>query len=159
MENVKKRETERIFTFEGRTFRVSRLDAMTAMYTATVLMSKGLGMAGTLLNKYAGNSLPPLPPNLPAMSKAEFFSLQRDLLSVCAEKLSGGWTKVFDEAGNLALSDFEYNLPLALTLTANSLVFNLADFFDESLWTKLKENLADIFPSGQETSPPPSGGR
>lgn len=141
---MSKRITEKTIHWDGREFKVKKLDAMTGCYILQTLLTKGLGIIGPVLSSKVEGGMPNLPKGLPAMSKQEFFDLQRDLLSVCEEKLSAGYTPVIGENGLPAVEDFDTNAPLVLVLTANSLVWNVADFFDASLLKGLKESLAGI---------------
>ena len=61
------------------------------------------------------------------MGKQEFLDLQRDILSVCFEKLPAGETPVVRENGTYGISDFTASI--ALQLLIGSIAFNLTDFF------------------------------
>lgn len=149
MEN---RKTTRDVEIQGRTFQIKKMDAMTAIYTAMFVTTKGLGIMAPLMRTMAPSIANNIAPGLQLMSKGEFFMLQQDLLSVCSEVLPSGSVPVFGETGKIALTDFETNAQLVLLLTVNSLIWNLADFFDESLLKELKSSLAGISLFEQKTS-------
>lgn len=149
MEN---RKTTRDIEIQGRTFQINKMDAMTAMYTAMSVATKGLGIMAPLMRNMAPSIANKIAPGLQLMSKGEFFMLQQDLLSVCSEVLPSGAVPVFNETGKIALVDFETNAQLVLLLTVNSLIWNLADFFDENLLKELKNSLAGISLFEQKTS-------
>nr|DAW16994.1 MAG TPA: tail assembly chaperone protein [Caudoviricetes sp.] len=133
--NVKKRETEKELEIEGRTFVIKKFDPLLGNYVAlqvvTFILPFGLG---DMLNKQMGKgteSSSAIPTagssNAKMMGKAEFLELQRDILSVCYERLPGGLTPVVRENGTYGISDFTSTI--ALQLLIGSIAFNLSDFF------------------------------
>jgi len=125
----KKRITQKEIVIKERTFIIKKVDALTGCYIAGVMASKLLpaGISG-----YTGIELPQ---SNQTMSKEEFASIQKDILSCVFEKLESGLVEVFDDAGHFRITDIDSGLLLRLTI--DSLQLNFADFFDESLWKGL----------------------
>lgn len=146
MEPVKKRELYKNFEYGGRSWRIGKLDAMTGSYFAYKLMAEVLPMG---IGQQAGI---PAPANAKTMSKADFFDLQRDCLSVVYEMLPAGLTPVIDEKGNYGVVGLEHDAPTVLALTVQALSWNLLSFFDEKLLASLFEALRNFFPLIAPTS-------
>lgn len=131
--NIKKREIYQAFEFGGRKWRVGKFDAMTGSYIAYKLMSELLPMGlGTKIGLPESKGA-----SKTAMSKKDFFELQKDCLSVCEELIDAGPTCVLNEDGSWGVIDVERDAPLVLALTIRSLAWNVSSFFDESLLTSL----------------------
>lgn len=67
--------------------------------------------------------------NLP---ESEFRYIQDNCLRVVEEILPAGPAKVLDKNGNYGVLDIEFNTALLLNLTIQSLIFNVAGFFEGS---------------------------
>jgi hypothetical protein len=134
---VNKRELYKTFEFEGRQFRIGKFDAMTGSYIAYKLMGEMLPMGINIKGIHA-------PEGSKIMSKKDFIDLQKDCLTVCAELLPAGPTQVIDQNGEFVIEDIENNAKLALALTIQSLVCNVADFFDENLLQSLATGMSGI---------------
>ena len=138
MENTK-RVTEKTVTIQGRTFKIKAFDSMTGSYIAFTLFEKmmPMGMEDKVMKTLQAegkNTELMLPESRSLMSKAEFFSFQRDCLSVCFEVLKGREAPVINQNGSWGVDGLEQNTMLVLLLTIHALVFNVADFFtDEGL--------------------------
>lgn len=129
---MQKRETSKQVEMDDRKWIIGRFDPMTGTYVAYKLMSEfipmipGIGAAlGAALPGSGGKT----------MSKADFLDLQRDCLSVCSEVLPAGNAPVINQNGTWGVQNFDVKLCLGLIVQV--LIFNLADFFDDSLWSAL----------------------
>ncbi len=136
---MEKRDLYKEFEFRGRKWRIGKFDAMTGSYVAYKLMSEVLPMAG--VSNQLGVAAPP---GSPTMSKQDFMELQKDCLSVCAELLPGGPAPVLNGNGSWGVSDVEFDAVAVLALTIQTLIWNLASFFDESLLASLAEGLSAL---------------
>lgn len=124
--NVKKRETKKELEIDGRTFVIYKFDPLLGNYVALQVLSLTLpfGISDKIndaVGMKVGNSSNKM------MGKQEFLDLQRDILSVCFEKLPAGETPVVRENGTYGISDFTASI--ALQLLIGSIAFNLTDFF------------------------------
>lgn len=124
---MKKRETFKKIKFDGRDWRIDKFDAMTGSYIAYKLIGENLPMGIKI------DGIPKAPAGSKIMSKADFIELQTDCLKVCYEILDAGPSPVMNDNGSWGVEGVENNAKLALALTVNALVWNIADFFDESL--------------------------
>lgn len=142
---MQKRETHKRFDFNGRSWSIGKFDPMTGSYIAYKLMSELVPMIPGLHDQLGV----PIPQGAQSMSKADFLEMQKDCLGVCSELLPAGPAPVINSNGTYGVQDFDMKTALALTIQA--LVWNLQDFFDESLWSSLFEGLQSIFPLGAKT--------
>lgn len=122
-----KRETYKIFEFEERKFRIGKFDAMTGSYIAYQLMGQLLPMGLKL------DGIPSAPAGSKTMNKEDFKELQTECLKVCEEMLPAGPSPVINENGSWGIEDIQKDAKTALALTVQSLMWNVADFFDENL--------------------------
>lgn len=122
-----KRETYKIFEFDERKFRIGKFDAMTGSYIAYQLMGQFLPMGLKL------DGIPSAPAGSKTMSKSEFIELQTECLKVCEEMLPAGPAPIINENGSWGIEDIKNDAKTALALTVQSLMWNVADFFDENL--------------------------
>lgn len=133
-----KRELYKTFDFEERKWRIGKFDAMTGSYIAYKLMGEMLPMGLKI------DGVPAAPNGSPVMSKSDFVDLQKDCLKVCAELLPAGPADVMNENGSWGVEGIENNAKLALTLTVQALVWNIADFFDANLLQSLAAGISDL---------------
>jgi hypothetical protein len=149
-----KRETQKDFEFEGRHWIINKFDAMTGSYVAYRLMAEVLPMG------IAAKVGIPMPMGGKIMSKTDFFELQRDCLMACAENLSAGHIPVMNEEGNFGVVGLENDAKTVMILTIQVLTWNMADFFDEKLWTSLVQSFQGLklptAPTSMNTSSPQS---
>ena len=145
------RITEKTVEVMGRKFRISAFDALTGSYIAFQVFEKMLpmGMEGRVLSQ-AGTSAS-LPGGRPMMTKEEFFSFQRDCLSVVSEVLKAGPRPVINPNGSWGVEDIKDNTMLVLLLTVHALAFNVSDFFGGDGLSELKKALSDMMPSNTPT--------
>jgi hypothetical protein len=143
---MNKREIYKQWEFGGRNWRIGKFDAMTGSYIAYKLMAEILPMG------LGGKIGIPVPKNGTAMSKTDFMDLQKDCLSVCSELLPAGPAPVMDENGNFGVQGLEYDAKTVLALTIQALVWNVRDFFDESLLSSMSEAMSIISPPAAKTS-------
>jgi hypothetical protein len=135
---MEKRELYKKFEFGGRDWRIGKFDAMTGSYIAYKLMGEMLPMGLKV------DGIPSAPGGSPVMSKGDFIELQRDCLKVCSELLGAGPAPVMNDNGTWGVEDIENNAKLALTLTVQALVWNVADFFDGDLLQALATGMSDL---------------
>ena len=142
---------------QGRKFQISALDAQTGSYLLFTVFEKMLpsGMEQQVMATIRGEGKDPemvLPSGRTLMTKAEFFSFQRDCLSAVSEILPGRNAPILNANGSWGVPDM--NVRLAILLTAHSLMFNVADFFGEDGLKDLMTLVADfqsLMPSNTPT--------
>ncbi len=133
-----KRELYKDFDFMDRKWAIGKFDAMTGSYIAYKLMGEILP---TFINV---PGIPSAPKGSPVMSKVDFIDLQKDCLKVCSELLPAGPAKVMNDNGTWGVDGIENSTKLALTLTVQALMWNLTDFFDESLLQALATGMSGL---------------
>lgn len=128
---IKKRELNSEFEYEGRKFIINSYDPMIGNYilmkVLTFVLPFGLGSA---LDKEIGTetNIPKNETQGKIMSKKDFISLQVDILSTVCEKYeSGNVSPVVRENGTYGITDV--SMGLFLNLIIASLIFNFKDFF------------------------------
>ena len=119
---------------QGRKFQISELDPQTGSYLLFTVFEKMFpsGMEQQVMSAIRGEGKDPemvLPSGRTLMTKAEFYSFQRDCLSAVSEVLPGRNAPIINANGSWGVPDV--NVRLAILLTAHSLLFNLAPFFGE----------------------------
>lgn len=119
---------------QGRKFRISALDAWTGSYLLFTVFEKMLpsGVEQQVMSTIRGEGKDPemvLPSGRTLMTKAEFFSFQRDCLSAVSEILPGRDAPILNANGSWGVQDV--SVKLALILTVHALMFNIKDFFAE----------------------------
>lgn len=143
-----KRETKKIVEIQGRKFEIRSFDAFTGSYIAFTLMEKMLpmGMEAKVMNavKADGGDAAVCLPSRALMSKGEFISFQRDVLSVVGEVLPARTAPIFNENGSWGVADIEDNAMLVIMLTIHALVFNIAGFFTGDGLKELKAGLQSL---------------
>ena len=143
-----KRETKKIVEIQGRKFEIRSFDAFTGSYIAFTLMEKMLpmGMEAKVMNavKADGGDAAVCLPSRALMSKGEFISFQRDVLSVVGEVLPARTAPIFNENGSWGVADIEDNAMLVILLTIHALVFNIAGFFTGDGLKELKAGLQSL---------------
>lgn len=143
-----KRETKKIVEIQGRKFEIRSFDAFTGSYIAFTLMEKMLpmGMEAKVMNavKADGGDAAVCLPSRALMSKGEFISFQRDVLSVVGEVLPARTAPIFNENGSWGVADIEDNAMLVIMLTIHALVFNIAGFFTGDGLKELKAGLRSL---------------
>jgi hypothetical protein len=133
-----KRELYKNFDFMDRKWSIGKFDAMTGSYIAYKLMGE---MLPSIISV---PGIPNAPQGSPVMSKADFIDMQKDCLKVCAELLPAGPAKVINDNGSWGVEDIKNDAKLAITLTVQALVWNLTDFFDESLLQALATGISGL---------------
>lgn len=143
-----KRETKKIVEIQGRKFEIRSFDAFTGSYIAFTLMEKMLpmGMEAKVINavKADGGDAAVSLPSRALMSKGEFITFQRDVLSVVGEVLPARTAPIFNENGSWGVADIEDNAMLVIMLTIHALVFNIAGFFTGDGLKELKAGLQSL---------------
>lgn len=135
---TKKRETSKTVKIQGRTFEITKMDAMTGAYILYQLMDKALPMLDVMLPAFSGGVVSAealtkvLSNGLPKMRRDEFEELARDCLSVVTEVNAAGNIPVFNTNGSYRINGLERNTALLIGLIIHALVFNVSDFFAES---------------------------
>jgi hypothetical protein len=132
---------------QGRKFRISALDAWTGSYLLFTVFEKMLpsGVEQQVMSTIRGEGKDPemvLPSGRTLMTKAEFFSFQRDCLSAVSEILPGRDAPILNANGSWGVQDV--SVKLALILTVHALMFNIQDFFAEDGLKDLMSLAADF---------------
>jgi hypothetical protein len=135
------RELYKVWEQGERKWQIGKFDAMTGSYVAYKLMSELLPMG---IGQQLGI---PAMPDAPAMSRKDFFELQRDCLNVCGEILPSRVCPILDKFGNFEVIGLENDAPTVLSLTIQALIWNVKDFFDEKLLDSLRGAFRSMIPS------------
>jgi hypothetical protein len=135
-----KREEFKTWDFEDRRWRIGKFDPLTGSYIVYKLMSE---LLPTGIGQQAG--MPSPPAGSAAMSKADFFDIQRDCLRVVSEILPSGFAPVMTPNG-FGVQDLDHDAPTVLALTIQVLIWNAKDFFTGSLLNSFKEEFKNLFP-------------
>lgn len=132
------RKTEDIYEVRGRTFIIKKFDPLVGNYILMQILTMTLPFGlGSKISKAVGVDI--TKGNTSKMSKEEFISLQRDILSFVYEKLPGNNTPVINQNGSYGIADFD--MMLAFQLIVSIIAFNFSDFFgDEGFSTFLTSN-------------------
>jgi hypothetical protein len=145
---MERRETAKDITLSGRVWRLGKLDARSAGYMAMKLMAKiGNVLAGVMTGQVTDPVviMTAVASGLDSFSKAEYFELQADALSVVREVTNEAGTEmavlIMTPGGDYGRPGIADDPLLLMSLTVQSIVFNLSPFFDESA---LKASLAAL---------------
>lgn len=128
---------------EGRHFRLNKMNARTGSYMLFKVISivspiiKNINLDQLEEINVEDLNLTELLSSLFNLEEKDFNYIQDNCLKVVEEILPAGPARVLDEYGNFGVLDMEFNTPLILNLTVRSLIFNVQDFFSESLWGPL----------------------
>lgn len=143
-----------------RTFKIKKFNALVGSYILYNILNKvlpaflqselseGLKAQGTSADDIKNLSSDKLAGvatalNKVEMSRDEFMQLQRDCLSVCYEVLPGREAPVIDATGNFGVIGLDDNTGLVMSLTIQSLLFNVKGFFFEGGLTSAMKSLAE----------------
>lgn len=156
MEN--KRETYKDITLNDRRWRIGKFDARTGSYIimklVPFLLSAGLSNMAQISMEDIAMRIGAL---ITRFSKAEFYELQNDCLSVVKEVTEVDGKEValplMLASGKWAVKDIEDDTLLILALTTQALVFNITGFFEGNALEKLGINFKTLNP---DSSPLPT---
>ena len=142
------RTTKTTVEVEGRTFEISAFDAFTGSYIAFTLFEKIIPMGVESSAGLSGK----LPAGRQLMTKEEFFSFQKDCLSVVKEVLKAGPRPVLHSNGSWGVEDIKDNTALVLLLTVQALAFNVKVFMEGGSLKALVSSIQAMMPSATPTS-------
>lgn len=129
--DIKKRETTSTYNMDGRVFEINSFDPMEGNYILSQILAFVMPFGvGDMLSSSVGSEMKTL--NLGTsgkmMSKADFISLQVDILKTVYEKYeTGNKSPVVRENGTYGVADV--TMTMLLKLLVASLAFNFKDFF------------------------------
>ena len=143
--SIKKRETEKFVDIGERRFKIKKMDARLATYVAFTILnllpaggknpdSKAIVMSGQSI-----------------MPRHQFFDLQNDCLSVCFMVMPAGEHKVIDKEGQFVDAELTHDFTTVVMLIAESLAFNVTDFFDSKFLKEFTGKMSTMIPSAAET--------
>ncbi len=136
-----KREQFKDVEVNGRKFRIGRFDALTGSYITTLLLMQMLPMG-------MEDGLAGMPKDRSLMDKGTFREVQMDCLKVVSELKQVGETiapvLVMLPDGRWGVEEIEDDTMTVITLTINSLMFNLSDFFQEGALNSLSQTLPGL---------------
>lgn len=142
MENFKNIEVD------GRTFRLKKMNALTASYMLTKLIkilapivkyinldddSENLDLNKLNITEMASSLLD--------LKEEDFNYIQKNVLKVIQEVLPGGEPYVLNQYGEFEALNVEYNIELVMNLTVQGLWFNFEGFFKENLLASITKRL------------------
>lgn len=122
----------------NRKFRLKKMDARTGSYMLFKLVKiltpifKNLKIDNLDDIKIDDLNLMDLMSSIFDLPEEEFRYVQDNCLKVVEELLPAGPARVLDKHGNYGVLDVEFNTGLLMNLTIQSLVFNVAGFFEGS---------------------------
>ncbi|MFT8350030.1 phage tail assembly chaperone [Clostridium saccharoperbutylacetonicum] len=147
-------ETYKNIEVDGRKFRLKKMDARTASY---ILFTKGLSLITPLLKNIKFDSIDNfqisdldislLSDALNNISEKDFRFIQDNALQTVYEILDAGEAPVLNANGSWGINDIAFNGALIMTLTIQSLYFNIKGFFPESLLESLRQKLTSPQPN------------
>lgn len=129
MDTIKERREYAPFVMDGKEYRIYWLDAYTAMYIGYQLMNAALppligSLTAEIMPDRSAAAIAATP-----MSKSQFTSLLKDVLSCTKVRMDSGWINVINDNGSPAVPGMETNVVAMMTLAAESIKFNFKDFF------------------------------
>lgn len=139
MEDVNKRITYKDIKIGTRTFKLNKFDALTGSY----MLFKLIGLIAPLFKNDEFKNIKDANiddidisealKTLTSLPKEDFEYIQQNCLRVVNEVHPNGMLSpsVLDENNNFGIAD--YDLPLILNLTVQSLIFNVSGFFNGPL--------------------------
>jgi hypothetical protein len=136
----KKRETSKEVVILDRKFKIKKFDAMTGSYVAFKLVTKAVPMGMAALLQQEDKDFK-LDTSKADMSRAEFKELQLDCLSVCSEIVDGREIQVLNDNNSFRAIGLEDDTKTVLSLTVHALLFNVKDFFGESVFQTIVGSL------------------
>ena len=142
MTAIQKREEFKDVEIRGKKWRVGRLDARTGSYIASVILMQVVPMG-------LDSQLPNLPSGREIMPKATFLDIQTECLKVCFELQQAGQNilpvAVILPDGRWGVSEeSQTDISTMLTLTIQTLKFNLTDFFQGGALNELMQVFKDL---------------
>jgi len=142
MENFKNIE------IDGRTFRLNKMNALTASYMLTKLMKILAPIVKHInLNDNSENldlnslNVTEMASSLLDLDEKDFRYIQENVLKVIQELLSGGQPYVLNKYGEFEALNIEYDIELVMNLTIQGLWFNFEGFFKENLLASITKRL------------------
>ena len=154
-----KRELQRDFSFQGKNYRVKKMDARQACFVAFQLKAFIPSVMAFLAAESAekddktmaaGNTLASVMScNMP---RKDFFQLQNDCLSSVYHVEAAGEIAVLTSTGDFINSDLGTDAQAVLVLFLQSLAFNVKGFFDAAFQTEFGSTIRSMTPSTAQTS-------
>lgn len=155
------REEFKMVDVGGRSFKIKKFDALTGSYIAYQLMSHLL----PIMSKGKGDIQALLSSGIPIMPRDTFLELQKDCINVCSEVTVLNGVPVdlplMMADGRWAVDGLATDTVTVMTLTIQTLVFNVSSFFDKmgSLFPgmpdPMKDQISSISKSFGEDMPTP----
>lgn len=150
-------ETFKDIEVSGRKWRITKFDARTGSKVVKKLIPIAASLFGdTDIKKVAMSKPEDMNINfasvvfaLASMTDDDFDFIQNACLRVTGEALGAGFTPTLNDNNSFGVVGLEFDTSTVLALTAHSLVFNVAGFFDG---TPLASMAAGMFSSFQQNS-------
>lgn len=139
-------ETYKDIEINGRTFRLNKMDARTGSYMLFKLTKIITPIIGKIdISKEEINltdlNLEELANSLFDLPEKEFRYIQDNALKVVQEILPGGKPYILNKYGEFEALNVEFDIPLVMNLTIQSIIFNVKGFFSGSLLESLTQKL------------------
>lgn len=132
----------------GRTFRLNKMNAKTGSY----MLFKLIKIITPIFKKIDLNkkeevnlsdlNLTELADSLFDLPEDEFRYIQDSALKVVQEILPGGKPVILNKYGEFEALNVEFDIPLVMNLTVQSIIFNVKGFFSENLLKSLTQKLS-----------------
>lgn len=139
-------ETYKDIEINGRTFRLNKMDARTGSYMLFKLIKiitpifKEIDMNKEEINLNDLN-LTDIADSLFDLPQKQFEFIQDSALKVVQEILPGGKPFILNKYGEFEALNVEFDIPLVMNLTVQSIIFNVKGFFSEDLLKSLTQKL------------------
>jgi hypothetical protein len=139
-------ETYNDIEINGRTFRLNKMDARTGSYMLFKLIKIITPMFKKIdMNKEEVNlndlNLTEIADSLFDLPQKQFQFIQDSALKVVQEILPGGKPFILNKYGEFEALNVEFDIPLVMNLTVQSIIFNVKGFFSEDLLKSLIQKL------------------
>ena len=140
---MEKRKVEDIYEIGGRKFVLKKFDPMLGNYILLQLFTMTLPFGLSDKINQALDASGQIGNNSRMISKEEFMSLQKDILSYVYERLEGRDAPLINNNGSYGVSDITMGILFQLLIA--EIAFNFTDFFGDL-------GLKDIFTSPLDTN-------
>lgn len=136
-----------------RNFRLNKLDARTGSFMLFKLMKiltpifKNIKEDSLKDMKLEDLNISQIAESLFDLPEKEFSYIQDNCLQVVEELLPAGPQKVLSKHGEWKVLNIEFDTPLVMNLTIQSLVFNVSSFFPENLLSSITKGLTTFQPN------------
>lgn len=140
--------TSKEIEINGRRFRLNKFDARTGSYMVFKLVKiltpifKNININTSAESINLGDlNLDEIAEGLFNLKEEEFSYIQDNALQVVEELLPAGPQRIFNKDKTWGIQDLQFDAPLVMNLTIQSLVFNVTGFFEGGPLSSLMKGL------------------